>query len=501
MLNKNMLRKLNDVKIKEFFILAIQGGDAGYEEFAPLLRIGSKDADLFYDYGTLIQESLDARNLERVKTLILQLESNVNVYGILCFWKQMLAHYSVPTVPFNLFNHLASLLLDIKVGHTICGFNEDTGEIFVDERYPTAYEMLLCFDLHKYSGFGFKDDKTGKLFEITDSEKQKFITFLKLKYSEKVVEEAKLSALKISPVERALMTENWYLDLSEQTFRNYVSTVFATTAFQIFNNDYFPQSSIDCCNWEPELPDTATSAIMGIFIYLLEVLGSTKILYNRNRLVRADGVLIRFNRLYDGFNQVLIKEVHDSGGHYLVIVGQLNCGLQRTLVLNLEDVSKTSGLILYEVDASLVMCVFEWLGLHDELCRIINNLEYSVVTEHKIRELTTEDPKEVFLSVKGELLKFIDSFSKEARKALDSAEYLKPVHWNYTGTTKFNKKVRSSLGDYCELRKVGAHVRKLSRGHASEDAVAAAKRYCIELKSGYTLVSEYVRRQHVKEEI
>ena len=145
--------------------------------------------------------------------------------------------------------------------------------------------------------------------------------------------------------------------------------------------------------------------------------------------------------------------------------------------------------------------MFEWLGLHDELCRIINNLEYSVVTEHKIRELTTEDPKEVFLSVKGELLKFIDSFSKEARKALDSAEYLKPVHWNYTGTTKFNKKVRSSLGDYCELRKVGAHVRKLSRGHASEDAVAAAKRYCIELKSGYTLVSEYVRRQHVKEEI
>ena len=109
MLSKNMLRCLNDVKIKEFFILAIQGTGVAYEDFAPLLGVGSKEADLFYDYGTLIQEALDARDLPKVKALVLQLEPKLSVYGILCFWKQVLAHSKLPTVPFNLFNHLINV--------------------------------------------------------------------------------------------------------------------------------------------------------------------------------------------------------------------------------------------------------------------------------------------------------------------------------------------------------------------------------------------------------
>lgn len=101
MLNKNMLRRLNDIKIKEFFILAIQCDNANiYEDFAPLLRISSKEANLFYDYGTLIQEALDARDLQKVRALILQLEPKLSVYGLLCFWKQMLTHCILPTIPF-----------------------------------------------------------------------------------------------------------------------------------------------------------------------------------------------------------------------------------------------------------------------------------------------------------------------------------------------------------------------------------------------------------------
>ena len=501
MLSKNMLRGLNDMKIKEFFILAIQDTGVAYEDFAPLLRISSEEADLFYDYGTLIQEALDIRDLQKVRTLILQLEPKISVYGILCFWKQVLAHSKLPTVPFNLFNHLIPLLLELKVGHTICGFNEDTGEVFLDESYPAAYEMLLCFDLRESLGLGFRDSKTGTLFRVTASERQKFITFLKLKYGDRVLEEAKLKALKITPVEKALMTENHYLDLSEEVFKNYVNTVFATMAFQIFNNDYFPQSVLDCCNWTPEFSSTSKSSVMGIFIYLLEMLGTNSVLYKRNRLVREDGVLIKFNELYDGFNQVLVKEIHDCSGHYLMVVGQLDCGLQRTVVLNLEDVSRTDSLLLYEVDASLLMCVFEWLGLRGELHAAVEGLKYTETARRLLENSTDEPVEEVFEFVKSEALRFIDVFCEVARKALDSAEYLKPVHLNYTGTTKFNKKVRSSLGDYCELRKVGAHVRKLSRGHASEEARAAAKRYCIELKPGYTLVSEYVRKQHVKESV
>lgn len=358
----------------------------------------------------------------------------------------------------------------MKVGHTVCGFKEDTGEIFLDERYPAAYEMLLCFDLHEYSGLGFKDNKTGKLFKITDSERQKFLTFLKLKYGEEILEDSKLKALKITPIEKALMTGSHYLDLSEKIFKNYVNTVFATTAFQIFNNDYFPQSVLDCCNWTPEFSSTSKSSTMGIFIYLLETLGTNSVLYKRNRLVREDGVLIRFNDKFDGFDQVLVKEIHDRSGHYLMVVGQLDCGLQRTVVLNLEDVSQTDSLLLYEVDASLLMCVFEWLGLREELHAAIEGLKYTGFTRQLFKTLTNEPVEEAFELVKSEALRFIDTFCKVARKALDDAEYLKPLHWNYMGTTKFNKKVRSSLGDYFELRKVGAHVRKLSRGHASEEA-------------------------------
>ena len=501
MLSKNMLRCLNDVKIKEFFILAIQDIGVAYEDFAPLLGVGSKEADLFYDYGTLIQEALDARDLPKVKALVLQLEPKLSVYGILCFWKQVLAHSKLPTVPFNLFNLLIPLLLELKVGHTICGFNEDTGEVFLDESYPAAYEMLLCFDLRGSLGLGFRDSKTGTLFKVTTSEKQKFITFLKLKYGNGVLEEAMLKALKITPIEKALMTEDYYLALSEKIFKNYVNTVFATTAFQIFNNDYFPQSVLDCCNWTPEFSSMSKNSTMGIFIYLLEMLGTNSVLYKRNRLVREDGVLIRFNDKFDGFDQVLVKEIHDRSGHYLMVVGQLDCGLQRTVVLNLEDVSQTDSLLLYEVDASLLMCVFEWLGLREELHAAIEGLKYTGFTRQLFKTLTNEPVEEAFELVKSEALRFIDTFCKVARKALDDAEYLKPLHWNYMGTTKFNKKARSSLGDYCELRRVGAHVRKLSRGHASEEAKAAAKRYCIELKPGYTLVSEYVRKQHIKESI
>ena len=471
MLSKNMLRCLNDVKIKEFFILAIQDTGVAYEDFAPLLGVGSEEADLFYDYGTLIQEALDARDLPKVKTLVLQLEPKLSVYGILCFWKQVLAHSKLPTVPFNLFNLLIPLLLELKVEHTICGFNEDTGEVFLDESYPAAYEMLLCFDLRGSLGLGFRDSKTGTLFKVTTSEKQKFITFLKLKYGNGVLEEAMLKALKITPIERALMTEDYYLALSEKIFKNYVNTVFTTTAFQIFNNDYFPQSALDCCNWTPEFSSTSKSSTMGIFIYLLEMLGTNSVLYKRNRLVREDGVLIRFNDKFDGFDQVLVKEIHDHSGHYLMVVGQLDCGLQRTVVLNLEDVSQTGSLLLYEVDASLLMCVFEWLGLREELHAAIEGLKYTGFTRQLFKTLTNESVEEAFELVKSEALRFIDTFCKVARKALDD-----------------------------ELRKVGAHVRKLSRGHASEEARAAAKRYCIELKPGYTLVSEYVRKQHVKGE-
>lgn len=495
-MNQNMTRRLDNAKIELWRRTAILA-DIDYADLAFLLVFHTKTADLLYDNCMDIVNKRGSKDSFILCKKILDLVNTIEPYDFLVTYRKLLlSSYEIENRVFTFFLQLMQLLCELVFKHTVCGFDSSTGEIFLEEDCPTMYElvMLLLGRIHSSFGFAFQVGGNGRKLNPVDFNKSEY--FIQEKYSKDVCIKAVTNALHMPVLVED--SERHVLEVIE----NLLGYGFVIQAIQIFNDSYLPQRSTDCTVWKRETTDLRSEEsdwFMSIFASTTGFLAERiEFLKYRNRLVREKGVVLRFAEPFDNVNQVFLKEVHQesTGEHYLYLLMQLDSGVQRPLVIDLLRPDTCYAQMCFQVDVSIVMLIFAWLGVIDTMR---DTVAATTLTEfRKFLEVDDTVESSNLQMVKNSMLSFLD-ITDEFKSTLDEMEILEPLSWRYTGTTHFNKVVEKCKSYHYELRKVGAFVKRLPKGQeASQEARDAAERYCMELRPGYTLVSPFVRRQQVK---
>lgn len=486
-LSKTAERRLNTAKIESF----VNSNPAlfkavNYSTVASLLTIGTKTAGLMYDYGVEIAERVLAK--KPVEQQVLQLVSKIDLYDFLITYRKIAG--SNPNAPssefYTYYLILFSLVLDIKVGMNVIGFNSGTGEVFVDDEYPTPTEVMILLSCD----LGFSN--------MFSTSPKKLVDYIKMKYGDDVIEKVILRATKITLLN--LLNTQAIREIEKRVLMNVAQAGVIVEASMLFNDKYTPQSYLDAMNWERE---SMTGNNANFCLMMLATMGDifreNNIFKERQKLLNEEGIVLELPNEIDNITHVKVSEIHEeeSEEHYLVIT-YWNEGAARTIPISLTEPDAISCLALYEVDLTMIELVMYWLGVLEPLTEFVDEMPFDKWKDvfNANRPCSDDD------------LHYMQEFVVETfrcvpfEQLLNGVKYLRPQHWNYSGTTKFNKKKEKKVesDDYFyELRKIGAHVRKLQNGqHASPEKEDAARRYMLELKPGYTLVDGYTRKQRVK---
>ena len=141
-LTKTVARRLNKAKFELFSFMTKRICSFGYEEIASLLSIGNETSDLMYDYGILIKEQISAG--ESAESTILQLVTKIHLYDFFLVYRKFACGCAgMDSEAYTYYLWLFNLVLELKVGYCVVGFNSSTGEVFIDDTIPTVMESLM----------------------------------------------------------------------------------------------------------------------------------------------------------------------------------------------------------------------------------------------------------------------------------------------------------------------------------------------------------------------
>lgn len=482
-LTKTVARRLNKAKFELFSFMTKRMCSFGYEEIASLLLIGNETSDLMYDYGILIKEQISAG--ESAESTILQLVTKIHLYDFFLVYRKFACGCAgMDSEAYTYYLWLFDLVLELKVGYCVVGFNSSTGEVFIDDTIPTVMESLMVL-IPEF------EERMHPAILLSNSKKLPQYVAMKYGYD---IKNRMLEKTGIAPT---LLRESILESFEHVLLQQIAVSGVVVVPTLLFKESYTPQSWLELMSWERE---TAAGEQADALLLVLDTLNAVfekkNIFRDRQKLLSEDGIILELIEPVDGVKEIHLAEIHNEvkEEHFLIIT--YNCsGSERTLPISLTGACTPSRLALYQVDFTMLMLVMEWLGVRDELLCMMRGMSDKQLFDLTEAQNTTD------LNNAREFIE--DAVMAVPASVLDDVRYLKPKHWNYEGTTKFNQKQKSSRKstDYCwELRKIGAHVRRLGKGqHASADREAVAKKYCLDLKPGYTLVEGYVRKQRVKE--
>ena len=202
------------------------------------------------------------------------------------------------------------------------------------------------------------------------------------------------------------------------------------------------------------------------------------VLKYRKLFVREEGVILHFQKPFDKITEVALREVHREGLHYIIVRYCLRGQCYRDLVLNIEDLETSFMTFMYEIDFSLTLGLLCWLGLKE---RMIAGLE-------RVALLSGEDV------LKAEIATMIERISTYFED--ENLYYSEPIWWNYD---QVKSKFTPRTIELTKIINVGTYSRRLPQGQqASENARTLARKYCMILEPGYTLVERFKRRQRIR---
>lgn len=204
------------------------------------------------------------------------------------------------------------------------------------------------------------------------------------------------------------------------------------------------------------------------------------VFYRRRMLLRDKGITLIFkDKVVQFITKITLTEVHEPSMHYIVISYEQKNGVIRNLVLLIDNIEN----IFYELktvsDYYAVAVVMEYLQVFDILVKDFAN-------KHDI----------CFEKVTYKYLLVLQRYIKECLDD-DNIVYEIPFFWNYKSNTNNiqHLKTLNNNRDQYQYQVIGSYVRKLPAGQkASDAAVQKAKEYHIELKNGYTLISEHKKK-------
>lgn len=192
-------------------------------------------------------------------------------------------------------------------------------------------------------------------------------------------------------------------------------------------------------------------------------------LQHRKIFVREQGISLVFKG--DAIKRISLWEVHRDDCHVLVIKYEADT-VESMFVVDLVDCTRLTQWTINTKNCLVFLCVLHWLGLTNEFVHCCPYRELEGVSSGLV---------------------FAHLYLKD-----DNMHYETPKWWNYSYSSS-RSKTKSSEANLYKIVEVGMYSRRLPNGQqASQEAVALAKRYCMILEPGYTLVQGFQRKQPVK---
>lgn len=256
-----------------------------------------------------------------------------------------------------------------------------------------------------------------------------------------------------------------------------------TCSYSAFLNLYSNHPQPNVCvqfasiKWKDVVEEDVEFA-RGSLALLLEEAGMELLQYRR-LLLNSEGVTLQFRKPFGLVTEVHLYEVHQENLHYIYLRYRIKQGMYREFLLNIEDVTCSFYWFLYEMDYNLTVGILCWMGLFDTLLKAVDGLEerYNPIKE----------------GLKRWIQDIADSFKEE------NLIYCEPSWWNYKPT---KSKSMKHLVEYSKLVQIATYSRRLPEGQqASDSAKALARKYCMVLEPGYTLVGGFERKQRVKKQV
>lgn len=258
------------------------------------------------------------------------------------------------------------------------------------------------------------------------------------------------------------------------------NTILTASVYSAIENLFSPEMQANVClhflNIERE-NSLKGNIINGVVNAIIQGTGVDVLKY-RKLFVREAGVTLQFHKSFDKITEVMLREVHREGLHYIFVRYCLNGQCHRNLVLNIEDLETSFITYMYEIDFSLTIGLLCWLGLKERITVGLEDVEL----------LRGED------AIKAEIAAVVERVSAYFED--ENLYYSEPIWWNYD---QVKHKAAPATIEMTKLVSVGTYSRRLSKGQqASENARTLAQKYCMILEPGYTLVEGFERKQKIR---
>lgn len=260
---------------------------------------------------------------------------------------------------------------------------------------------------------------------------------------------------------------------------NFVYTCSYSAFINLYSNHPQPNYCVQFASikWR-DVEEEGLELTRGSLALILEEAGM-ELLQHRRLLLNEEGVTLQFRKPFGLVTEVHLYEVHQDNLHYIYLRYRIKQGMYREFLLNIEDVTCSFYWFLYEMDYNLMIGILCWMGLQELLLQGINSLE-----EH-------------YNPIKEGLKRWVQDIANSFKE--ENLIYCEPSWWNYKPTKSNSTK---HLVEYSKLVQIATYSRRLPEGQqASESAKALAKKYCMVLEPGYTLVDGFERKQRVRKQV
>lgn len=429
-------------------------------------------------YEIVVESFSPNSSSNRIKSILKDLVSQVYIYDFVIEMRNVISGMDNcgPDIMSALMKFAGLILKAYNVGR-LEGVHSSTQEVLISQIVdPYDLSLIFLLEINNRPKLLSKIDNSSK-YKLYDTDKKRFKKYLYNKDVYKLGEQVK--------------------ELDDERLIELANNSGTSSPYSYINNFYnevdsyfFPDYDVlQCMHWEREETTKPKSTVLLFFNYLIKNLIEPDILRNRDFYIRDKGVRIVFDKPLDTVVSIELREVHldnQFDEHYINFFYTLKTGETRMLTLSMKDIINVESLLLYEMDAQVTMMVLAWLGLLNTLKIKPGDIK---------RTQSNVDMKSCVEVSKGlnEWIAFIVNGMKSG-----NYYYETPTQWNYNNINSVNKG-KERVASSQRLIKVGRYTRRLPAGHnPSQEALALAKKYYIELKPGYTIVDEFERLQSYK---
>ena len=204
---------------------------------------------MIYDYVVPISELASKKKYDKLKFCINELAGKLQVFDLILFCRQLNTNISLPPESYTFLLHLVLLLLELMTDGTICGVNTNTGEVFVDNSFPTFFEVLLVLVLDCSSKATLINKQGHRKLDI--EKHRNAYNFVKLKYED--FQDKWESTIKTrSNIDVNLYSEKEIEALNIKLLGNVLQSGAIHCNSLLFNNTFEYSTVLDCAYWERE---------------------------------------------------------------------------------------------------------------------------------------------------------------------------------------------------------------------------------------------------------